>query len=143
MTRFRTALCVLLLVLVAGCGGSDDESAGERTTAQTSDPTPEVTLVEACPMVEAELIDDMSDDQARQYLWAWMADLSDRSDLETQNALEGLIAALNDYPSESLQKTIEDPYEKATAILDARAAIRDSIGSLADRCKVAGSSALQ
>lgn len=123
----KSALAALVLLLsLAACGGDGEASSAEPSETESVAPA---TLKETCPQVEAAIGKDW--DVARDEVQA----LSDAGDLETQQAVERVIAALT--------TLAERKNLTGMALLDARAAIRDSLSGLADRCNAVGSSSLQ
>src|SRR5262245_47480463 len=86
----------LVLLLLAGCGGeSKEEPEAAPTEAAT---TPTMTMREVCPEVERVLPQDMLPEAAKLLEFQdALNDLSDKSDTESQNALEILLGATADY----------------------------------------------
>jgi hypothetical protein len=139
-TYFALAVTGLLVASLTGCGGGATPSAGASTsTSVTMSATPTAagaTLLRTCPQVESSIITLNGVPNAEQYgaSHSRVQALSNAGDLETQNALTGLLASL-----ETLQGTPPGGSE----YLDAHQAFLAALSDLAGRCKTVGSSALQ
>jgi hypothetical protein len=148
MQRSRgLGLVVLFGIALSGCADSDSTpdaatpressvTASSSLTPEPSGPAPTsepATLRETCPQVEAAL---PSDSYARGPRWAqYLAELTmlySAGDLETQNALDVLIPAIQDL-------ALSD----SSTYLDAHIEMLHALDTMAERCKAAGSSALQ
>lgn len=141
---FRLAsLVTVVTVTVAACaggaggsgGGNEGSTAAPGTSVGTDVEDEALTLVDVCPQVEAALPGGMLPSKGR---WidfvADLTNLSLRSDRETQNALE-LVS----------RPVIASLGKKRSGIeaLDAADRIDAGLNAFAERCKAAGSTALQ
>lgn len=142
--KARTAAALVLLgALAAGCGAGDDKAPSSKQTgspSSSSPPSPALEDLQAvCPKVEAALPAGMlvpSPEQLVQIHNEVMA-IEAGADLEAKNALElfmrGMTDAVNAYNDAS------DPAPGLTV----SQAFDDGLSAFAERCKAAGSSALQ
>lgn len=130
----RTGLTMVVLVaLLAGCGGGSDEASAPEPETTTA--TPEAnTLAETCPEIEAELpagaVPNAS--EWRTY-WSNLGEMAEAGDTETQNAIEVLRPAVDQL---AMAPSGED-------LIDARGSLNSALSAVADRCSAVGSSALQ
>lgn len=141
--RYLISAAVLALALTACGGGSDDDaprpdqSAPASSSAANSPETEsaaEFTMLDVCPAVESALR-DLESDEDWDALVAEVDELASTSDLESQNALELLRPGVEDR-----RAFVQDGEGDA---IDTLQSLNGSIGSFADRCLAAGSSALQ
>lgn len=129
---------LLVVLLLAACSQASP-GAGTTTAAPvTTSAKPTLagaTLLLTCPEVESVIITLNGVPTAGQYGAAHteMQALSDAGDLETRNALTGVVASLGKL--QSAQQGSEN--------LDGQRALLAALDDLAGRCKTVGSSALQ
>jgi hypothetical protein len=145
----KTLVVALLAVAaLSGCGSDSDstakpaaKSASSTPTAPSATPTteaPVVTLREICPQVESALPGGMIPKyMAMSAFYDTLGTLRDSGDLEAQNALDLLIGPTGDLETEIQYDSRGEPLNSAMS------AWLDGISAFADRCKAAGSSALQ
>jgi hypothetical protein len=152
--RLLVGALVAGLLVVGGCGGDGQDSQGsnpspaEETASSTpqSTPTPSPTptpaglsLLQICPQVEAALprnMDVPSQAQLAQVKTA-MSSIFQTGDLEAQNALQLFLDAID-----AASAAYQDPNETVPGITASEDFI-DGLSAFANRCKAAGSSALQ
>lgn len=139
----RTGALGVLLAMswMTGCSGDDGGARSPATPqAETTTAQPELNMMDVCPAVEDALPGRFAD-TARppklEVLRADLVELHDQSDLESQNALDLMIGAVD-----QALGAYEDP-EALLPTLDASGYMLDGISAFATRCKAAGSSALQ
>lgn len=142
MTGTRWALGALMVCLLgSGCSGDAEPKSAKAVEETTSSATAEVepmAMTDVCPEVEAALpsayipgVSKMIDYVDR------LNELAEQGDTETQNALELLIPQAEDLRD----AVIADA--RGSELLDPLRAHLDGVTAFADRCKAAGSSALQ
>jgi hypothetical protein len=136
------ALAAAGLALLATSCASDEPAApadASPTSTSASTPTPEpVTLRETCPEIEAALPGGYLPEADRIATFLGdLASLQEQGDTETKNAIELLRPATATYHD---AVATDAP---AGDMLDAHSAWLDAISAVAERCKAAGSSALQ
>lgn len=125
--------------LLAACGqatsGMSAPRASPMTSASASPTLVGATLLETCPQIDSVLADLSSNWTGAEWKAARqkVQTLSDAGDLETQNALTVLLAAL-----ETLQSEPE-----GQAWLDAKEARDNALSNLNRRCRTAGTSTVQ
>jgi hypothetical protein len=132
-------ISVMLVGLLAACG-SGDGTTGDSPAAGTPEvSSPTVTasansLKDTCPLVEAALPSGMVPPSSKfEAARVEIRGLSDSGDVETQNALDGLLRALAAMRDASPGGEYVDASQKLIAALQ----------DLGIRCKAVGSSALQ
>jgi len=131
------------IFVLAGCGHNDAGKEPPRATstsvpAVTTAPPPSVsgvTLLQTCPLVESVIVTLNGAPSAQQYgvARAQVQALSIAGNLETQNALAGLLSSLG-----TLQTA-----QAGSEFLAGHQAFLAALNNLAGRCKTVGSSALQ
>lgn len=146
MGRGGIVLAAALIVLT-GCGSDDSGGSVGPTDPQTvvvtemATPTPaapEMTLKEICPQVEAALPGGMIPTAPK--LQAFISSLQtqlEQGDVEAQNAIPLLFG-----PTQDLYAVIAAGGQ-GSDLTDALGPYIDGISAFANRCKAAGSSALQ
>lgn len=143
--KIGMAVCATIVAFgLAGCGGGSDDAPDTtappaEASSETTSEAPAMTMIDVCPEVEAALPEAdglLPDPQDVLAFERTLNELRAKSDTETQNALDLFTAGTTELLDASSGGD-------AGAILDARGAWRDAIGGFADRCKAAGSSALQ
>lgn len=135
-------ILTLLLVssLFTACGGTTqkDDDAAPQSASPTATASPALTMSEVCPQVETLLggVSDLADgsqefaDSAYRFVNTDIAELKIRADEESRNAL-------------ALFDQFEDKLLKGGTALELDGAFLDAVDAFANRCKAAGSSALQ
>ena len=126
----RTVVFALSLVFsLAACGSA------EEVKVAAEDPVPKVSLKDSCPKVEAANPSDAFFTTTTEWEQAAKAlgQIAEEGDVETKNAVESLQEAY---------ETLQDPAQgfPRTEAVDSLIAALDAV---ANRCKIAGSSALQ
>lgn len=140
----KATMILAAAVLAAAAGGcsSTEKTPEEKPSSSpssSSTPTPQPrTLRETCPDIEAALPNGYlpKADRMATFLGE-LADLEERGDTETKNAIELLRPATAEYHD---AVATDAP---ATDVLEAHMAWLGAISAVADRCKTVGSSALQ
>jgi hypothetical protein len=152
--RLNTGLalgCLLVALSTSACGGGDDSStepgsppttaeASSSTPTPTPTPTPAAeTLVQICPEVEAALPRDLMvpDQPQLSQIRTAMLGIQQHADLEAQNALQLFLDGIA-----QAQDAYRDTTDPLPAV-SASQAFDDGLSAFADRCKAAGSTALQ
>ena len=137
MKHYLPALAVIAGLALAGCGGdaADEQAeAAPSTAAPTTSEAAELTLKDICPQIESALPElDATATQWEEFL-TLIDGLSGQADLEAQNALKVLRPG-----AQSAFRVAERGGMPIIAEMD----VSDSVGGFAERCKAAGSSALQ
>jgi hypothetical protein len=123
-----------IILLTSGCGASGVSQA-EPASAPKAAPSPKTSLLDSCPQVEASLPKGLLPSAAKWQTFATeLSGIAKAGDVDTENALEGLRAAVDTLASDPASG---QPY------LDADQALLEALDNLATRCKTVGSSALQ
>lgn len=117
---------VVMLIALGACSGTPDTEPSDRAQPSGS---AGVNLAQACPKVEVALPDSLTDEAERHELQQSLSTIRNEGDHDARVALDPIIAAVDNYAT--------------TDIFDARAAYRDALSELAERCEAVGSSALQ
>lgn len=123
---------VMLVGLLAACG-SGEPTSGDSPASSPSVTTTANSLKDTCPQVEAALPGIMASSSKIEAARVEIQGLSDSGDVETQNALDGLVQALAAMRDATPGGEYVDASQKLLAALD----------DLAIRCKAVGSAALQ
>jgi hypothetical protein len=133
MRILRGVAAALLATLLAACG-SGEPTSGDSPASSPSVTTTANSLKDTCPQVEAALPTGLVPPSSKfEAARVEIQGLSDSGDVETQNALDGLVKALAAMRDASPGGEYVDASQKLLAALD----------DLAIRCKAVGSSALQ
>lgn len=147
------AMVIAAVVVLAGCGGDNASGNAKAGPAKTTPATPTsqtptiaasptpvgLSLLEICPQVEAALPRDLMvpDQPQLAQIKSTMEPIFQSADLEAQNALQLFIDGI-DAASAAYQDTT-DPVPAITASQE----FDDGLSAFANRCKAAGSTALQ
>ena len=128
----RTVVFALSLVFsLAACGSA------EEVKVAAEDSVPKVSLKDSCPKVEATLPEEETIfatttewEQAAKAL----GQIAEEGDVETKNAVESLQEAYETY--------LQDPAQGQPSV-EALDSLLAALDAVANRCKIAGSTALQ
>jgi hypothetical protein len=127
----------LVLLLLTGCSdnGSDKAKAGGDPTDASTNVASGVGLRETCPRVEAAIrnVDIISPPVKMATAHGRVQALADAGDLETKNALRGVVEVIEEMQTAAQGQESVDAFSAWTA----------AVSNLADRCRAVGSSALQ
>lgn len=134
----RLLACLALCVVLVGCG--DDESSSSQTE---STPTEQISMAalamkDVCPVIEDALPTGFDAPvTAFEQFGEELESLREQSDGEAQNAIE--------LAQPGLDKLIEVLKSGETGLFasEGEEAFLDGMAALSDRCRAAGSSALQ
>lgn len=122
---------LLLMMILASCSTAQTDLAGESGSADAA----AVGLRETCPEVEAAIrnVDIISPTARMAAAHARVEELSQAGDLETKNALRGVVDGIDEMQTAAQGQASVDAFDAWTA----------AVTNLADRCESFGSSPLQ
>ena len=127
----RTVVFALSLVFsLAACGSA------EEVKVAAEDSVPKVSLKDSCPKVEATLPEEAIFATTTEWEQAAKAlgQIAEEGDVETKNAVESLQEAYETY--------LQDPAQGQPSV-EALDSLLAALDAVANRCKIAGSTALQ
>jgi hypothetical protein len=118
------------MMIFAGCSTAQTDPAGESGSAVAA-----VGLRETCPEVEAAIrnVDIISPPAKIATAHARVEELAKAGDLETKNALRGVVDVIDEMQTAAQGQESVDAFDAWTA----------AVTNLADWCEAVGSSALQ
>lgn len=144
----RGLLAVMLLMALSSCGGDGGGAAGAKSEPESSPPA-ELTLLDACPRVEAAMgdVSGLSTPDEFTPLLDELRELHESADLETRNALEILLETTEwvvevGRKGDSRDGNFDQELKDFDRALTASSQWNGDVKQFARRCKAAGSTAL-